>query len=121
MGKLKCSQTKRFGTDLAQKPVGTSLPCRNIATLSVTTSQIKFSIASKAIVLSEEGQHCKIEGFGEVESQFRINLCPMLFFLNFTYKASKIWFYKTKNNAYTVMMVPAFGIYGQYAIYFPTS
>ncbi|KAA0063391.1 NAP1-related protein 2 [Cucumis melo var. makuwa] len=29
-----CSQTKRFGTDLAQKPVGTSLPCRNIATLS---------------------------------------------------------------------------------------
>ncbi|KAA0055886.1 NAP1-related protein 2 [Cucumis melo var. makuwa] len=36
MGKLKCSQTKRFGTDLAQKPVGTSLPCRNITTLSRT-------------------------------------------------------------------------------------
>ncbi|KAA0041813.1 major facilitator superfamily domain-containing protein 12 [Cucumis melo var. makuwa] len=38
MGKLKCSQTKRFGTDFAQKPVGTSLPCRNIATLSSSST-----------------------------------------------------------------------------------
>ncbi|TYK28971.1 major facilitator superfamily domain-containing protein 12 [Cucumis melo var. makuwa] len=38
MEKLKCSQTKRFGTDLAQKPVGTSLPCRNIATLSSSST-----------------------------------------------------------------------------------
>ncbi|XP_038875055.1 uncharacterized protein LOC120067580 [Benincasa hispida] len=90
----------------------------SVVCVGVTSSQIKFSIASKEIVL--KAQHCRIVGFEEeVETQFQIILRPMLFFLNFTYKANKVWFYKTKNNSYSVMAVPAFGILGQYVIYFP--
>ncbi|KAL0556874.1 hypothetical protein IC582_005391 [Cucumis melo] len=91
----------------------------SIISVDVTNSRVKFSIASKEIILTE-GRHCKIEGFEEeVETQFQIILCPMMFFLNFTYKANRVWFYKTKNNAYTLMVVPAYGIFGQYVIYFP--
>ncbi|CAK9328878.1 unnamed protein product [Citrullus colocynthis] len=92
----------------------------SVVRIGVTNSQIKFSIASKEITLTKEGPHCRIVGFEEeVETQFQIILRPMLFFLNFTYKANRVWFYKTKNNSYSVMSVPAYGISGQYVIYFP--
>ncbi|KAL0556876.1 hypothetical protein IC582_005393 [Cucumis melo] len=87
--------------------------------VTATGSQVKFSIASKEIVLTKENEECMIVGYeGEEETKFRINLNPMLFFLNFTHDALRIWFYKT-TTSHGAMVVPAFGFFAQYVILFP--
>ncbi|KAL0538091.1 hypothetical protein IC582_027087 [Cucumis melo] len=93
---------------------------QDTVSVTVTGSQVKFSIQSKEIILTKEGGHCKIVGYeGEVETKLQVVLRPMMFFLNFTYRANKVWFYKTITNSHSVMSTPAFGTYGQYVIYFP--
>ena len=67
----------------------------------------------------EQSGNCRIVGYeGEDETELHITFRPMMFFLNFTYKANRVWFYKTTNSQ-SVISVPAFGMYGQYVVYFP--
>uniref|UniRef100_A0A9I9EKS8 Uncharacterized protein n=1 Tax=Cucumis melo TaxID=3656 RepID=A0A9I9EKS8_CUCME len=94
--------------------------CWSIAVIvvTVTNSQVKFSVSSKEIILTEEAGDCQIIGYeGEVETRFRIILHPTSFFISLSTHSDVIWFHKTISN-YAIISIQTLECYIDYAIHF---
>ncbi|XP_023514484.1 uncharacterized protein LOC111778743 [Cucurbita pepo subsp. pepo] len=59
--------------------------------VTVTSSRVRFSIASRELIFKKEKGRCEILGHdGDAVTEFRIVLYPMLFFLNLTYDVQTV-------------------------------
>ncbi|KAG6575164.1 hypothetical protein SDJN03_25803, partial [Cucurbita argyrosperma subsp. sororia] len=88
--------------------------------ITLTHLQVKFSVASKEIILTKQARKIQIAGYEEGDTdQFRISLHPMMFFLRLSYQSETAWFCKTMDGSHTIISIPASHFNLEYVVYFP--
>ncbi|KGN45641.1 hypothetical protein Csa_005727 [Cucumis sativus] len=88
------------------------------ALVTLTNSEVKFSVNDKEISLYKEVDECIIGGVAdEEESRFFVYLNPKILFRDLANKSERIWMFKSPNS-YSIIVAPI-GLYAQFCVYFP--
>ncbi|XP_023000631.1 uncharacterized protein LOC111494875 [Cucurbita maxima] len=87
------------------------------ALVTLTNSQVKFSVEAKEISLVEERRECMIGGLSRSqEIRFFVSLNPIIFFRDLARRSKRIWLFKSAK-AYSIIIAPI-GLYAQFCVYF---
>ncbi|KGN45635.1 hypothetical protein Csa_005498 [Cucumis sativus] len=94
--------------------------CRDyFVRVTTTHSHVRFSNEIKEFIFAREGGECIMEGVGKGKgTEFLIPIYPTHVFYNITFRAKRVWLFKSIDKLGTFIVAPV-GLFARFVIYFP--